>query len=81
MPERPLASGDLGKRDATYAPTDDLPEAGVPEPPQEAPSPETATFTVAQPAPSDVPAQAAVSPNTALLVARALSLPLEQNGK
>ena len=81
MPERPVASGDLSKRDATYAPTDDLPEAGVPEPPPEAPSPETAAFTTAQPGTAPAAAeQPAPSSNSALFVARALGVATEQNG-
>jgi len=84
LPERPVASGDVGKRDATYAPTDDLPEAGVPEPPPEAPSPETASFVspqgAAPTASPEAPAQPSAASNSALLVARALSMPTEQNG-
>jgi hypothetical protein len=68
LPERPLAGGDLAKRDATYAPTDDMPEAGVPEPPAEAPSTETAA-----PAPV-VAAPLEQRSNTALLVAQALGV-------
>ena len=65
MPSRPLASGNLAARDATYAPTDDLPEAGAPEPPAEAPSTEAAP-TVAAPA--------APQSNTGLVVARILGV-------
>jgi uncharacterized protein YcbK (DUF882 family) len=71
LPEKPLAGGDLAQRDATYAPTDDLPEAGVPEPPPEAPSTETASASPV------VAAQPEQRSNTALLVARALGVPSE----
>jgi uncharacterized protein YcbK (DUF882 family) len=70
LPEKPLAGGDLAKRDATYAPTDDMPEAGVPEPPPEAPSAETV-----QPAPvAQTPSEPSPSQNRALLVAHALGV-------
>jgi uncharacterized protein YcbK (DUF882 family) len=71
MPPRPLAAGgELATRDATYAPTDDLPEAGVPEPPPEPPSteatpPTTEVTAVAAPAPD-------LNPNTAQIVAQTL---------
>jgi uncharacterized protein YcbK (DUF882 family) len=75
MPEKPLGGGNLA-RDATYAPTDDLPEAGVPEPLPETPPSETAQ---AAPAAALVPDTAPAEPrsNTALLVARALGVPAE----
>jgi uncharacterized protein YcbK (DUF882 family) len=75
MREKPLAGGDLAKRDATYAPTDDMPEAGVPEPPPETPSVETA-----QPAPVAA-AQPETRSDTSLLVARALGVPAEPTAK
>jgi uncharacterized protein YcbK (DUF882 family) len=65
MPTRPVAGGDLASRDATYAPNDDLPEAGVPEPPPETPSTESAP-TVAAPAEP--------RSNTALVVAQILGV-------
>jgi len=71
LPERPLAGGDVAKRDATYAPTDDMPEAGVPEPPPEPPSTETAPAAPVVALPSETRS------NTALLVARALGVPSE----
>lgn len=73
MPERPLAGGDLAKRDATYVPTDDLPEAGVPEPTAETPSVE------ATPAPPAVTAEPDLRPNTAQIVAHALGVPTSRN--
>jgi len=68
LPERPLAGSDLAKRDATYAPTDDMPEAGAPEPPPEAPSHEPASASPVAVAP-EPPAR-----NAAQVVAQALSL-------
>jgi uncharacterized protein YcbK (DUF882 family) len=72
LPERPLAIGDPTKRDATYVPNDDLPEAGVPEPPPETPSSEIADTTAPPP-----PAPAATSElhaNAAQAVAQALGV-------
>ena len=66
MPLRPLAGGN--PRDATYAPTDDLPEAGVPEPTPETPSNEAPPAVVAQPEQRS---------NTSLVVARILGVPSE----
>jgi hypothetical protein len=71
MPEKPLAAGDLAKRDATYAPTDDLPEAGVPEPPPETPS------TEPTPAPAVVAAQPDQRPTIVETVAQALGVQTE----
>jgi uncharacterized protein YcbK (DUF882 family) len=70
MPSRPLVTASLGARDASYAPTDDLPEAGVPEPTPETPSNE-ATPTVAAPT---VTAQPEQRSNSALVVARILGV-------
>ena len=71
MPEKPLAGGDLAKRDATYAPTDDLPEAAVPEPPPETPS------TEPTPAPAVVAAQPDQRPTLVQTVAQALGVQTE----
>jgi uncharacterized protein YcbK (DUF882 family) len=67
MPERPLGGGDP-QRDATYAPTDDLPEAGVPEPPAETPS------TEATPPAAVTAAEPQLRPNTAQTVAQILGI-------
>jgi uncharacterized protein YcbK (DUF882 family) len=70
LPERPLAAGgDLSTRDANYAPTDDLPEAGVPEPAPE-PSSQKPEETTAAAAPE-------IRPNTAQIVAQTLGIPPE----
>jgi uncharacterized protein YcbK (DUF882 family) len=73
MPERPLAaSSDLATRDATYAPTDDLPEAGVPEPPPEPPSPSaTPPTTEVTTAAASLPDQ---RPDTAQIAAHTLGM-------
>jgi uncharacterized protein YcbK (DUF882 family) len=65
MPLRPLAGANLASRDATYAPTDDLPEAGVPEPAPEMPPSEAAPIVAAQPEQRS---------NTALVVAHILGV-------
>ena len=72
MPMRPLAAGgDLATRDASYAPTDDLPEAGVPEPSPEPPSteatPTTEVTAAATPAPE-------LRPNTAPIGAQTVGV-------
>jgi uncharacterized protein YcbK (DUF882 family) len=64
MPLRPLAGADPA-RDASYAPTDDLPEAGVPEPEPETPSSETAKVVAAPPE---------QRPSPPLMVARILGI-------
>lgn len=69
LPERPLASsGEVVKRDESYAPTDDLPEAGVPEPAPE-PAAQPAETTAALP-----PAAPELRPNTAQIVAQTLGI-------
>jgi uncharacterized protein YcbK (DUF882 family) len=68
MPLRPVAGGNLAARDAGYAPTDDLPEAGVAEPAPETPSSEPMPVVAAPPTQQS---------NTALVVARVLGIPAE----
>ncbi|MET0592948.1 MAG: DUF882 domain-containing protein [Polyangiaceae bacterium] len=70
LPERPLAAGgETVKRDESYAPTDDLPEAGVPEPaPEPSAQSEETTAAVAPAAPE-------LRPNTAQIVAQTLGIP------
>jgi uncharacterized protein YcbK (DUF882 family) len=68
MPEKPLGGADP-QRDATYAPTDDLPEAGVPEPP-----PDPSTETTPPPA-AVTAAEPQLRPNTAQTVAQTLGIP------
>jgi uncharacterized protein YcbK (DUF882 family) len=79
LPMRPLAAGgDLVKRDADYSPTDDLPEAGVPEPAPETASQPEQTAAAASPALAP-----ALRPNTAQNVAATLGITpeiLAQNG-
>lgn len=80
LPMRPLAAGgETVKRDADYSPNDDLPEAGVPEPPETAAQPEQTT-AAASPALAPSPE---LRPNTAQNVAQTLGITpeiLAQNG-
>ena len=64
LPSKPLPVAHL-ERDTTYVPNDDLPEAGVPEPPPEAGTSET---------PSGETARSETPSNTAQMVAQALGV-------
>ena len=77
LPERPLAGGDLAKRDATYGPNDDLPEAGAPEPPPETPSNEVTPPTPMVAALPDLRSNLAQTVAQALGVRSAAATPSE----